>query len=1165
MATILSAGDIAIVGFNFDNPDELAFVPLVDIASGTEISFTDNGWQATGSFRATEGTFTWIAPTDIAAGTVVNPTVSGVAFSASGDQILAYQGDASNPTFIYALNSEGPGAWQADATSSNTSALPTGLVNTETAVALNEIDNAIYTGITSGTTAELLTAISDSANWSGDNSNRQTMPTASFTVTDAGGNGGGTTLAIAPDTTVQAEGNSGTTPFTFTVTRSGDTSGATSVSYAVSGDADAADFGGTLPSGTVNFADGETTQTITLDVSADTDSEPDEDFTVTISNPTNGATLTAAAADGTILNDDGVALTLISEVQGSGDASPLVGDEVTIEAVVVGDFQDGAAGTNGDLNGFFVQEETADTDADPLTSEGLFIFDGSSPSVDVNIGDVVQITGTVSEFFNQTQITASSVVIQSGSATIVPTNIDLPTVSTTTDDEGELLADLEAYEGMLVTFGDTLTVDEYFNYDRFGEIRLTEGDRPYQFTQTNDPSQAGFQAHLEDLAKRSIVLDDGFTTQNPEDLPYPAPGFADNNAFRGGDTVTGLTGVLNYSFDQYRVQPTQDPVFISQNPRPSGPDDVGGRLTVASFNVLNYFTTLDEGGNTSGPNNLGPRGADSQAEFDRQQQKLVTAIAELDADILGLVELENTDIVGGEDVVLENLVNAINARLGSTVYDYVPTGFIGGDAIKVGYIYKTATAQPSGDFAVLDSSVDPTFVDDRNRPALAQTFEEVATGEKLTLAVNHFKSKGPSGLSNTADPNFDQGDGQGFWNAVRTDAATALTNWLATDPTNSGDSDFLILGDLNAYANEDPIKAIEAAGYTDLAEAFANGEVPYSFLFDGQLGTLDYGLANESLLSQVTGVTEWHVNADEPDALDYNLDFGRDPSLFNGNNEFRNSDHDPLLIGLNLESEPTFDPFFFSGTKDKTVDGLTFGSEDIVFFDGEAFSIAFDGSDVLPRRTALSAFDVISDTEILMSFTKPVKLDGLGRVDDSDVVKFIADAPDTLGSVTSGRFEMFVDGSDVALNRSSEDIDALNLLPNGDLLISTIGNAKLVGNINAKAQDIIRFSLTSTGVNTTATASLEFDGSDVNLKARGENLDAIAFQGDDLLFSTTGRWVSGAESGRREDAALFTGTFGSNTSGSFADDLFFDGSTFGFNGNLTGLDVSVNNAPGSIA
>ncbi|MGD1698471.1 hypothetical protein [Dapis sp. BLCC M229] len=184
MATMrLSAGDIAIVGFNFDNTDEFAFTSLVDIAAGTQINFTDNGWQADRTFRATEGTFTWTAATDIAAGTIINPTVSSILFSAAGDQILAYQGDSSSPNFLYALNSEGnPGIWQSDSTSSNTSALPTGLVNGETAVAVNEFDNAIYTGITSGTQAELLAAISDSSNWLGSNSSRQTMPTNPFTV-----------------------------------------------------------------------------------------------------------------------------------------------------------------------------------------------------------------------------------------------------------------------------------------------------------------------------------------------------------------------------------------------------------------------------------------------------------------------------------------------------------------------------------------------------------------------------------------------------------------------------------------------------------------------------------------------------------------------------------------------------------------------------------------------------------------------------------------------------------------------------------------------------------------------------------------------------------------------------------------------------------------------
>ena len=133
-----------------------------------------------------------------------------------------------------------------------------------------------------------------------------------------------TFFAIAADDAVKAEGDVGTTGFTFTVTRSGDTSGADSVDFAVtSASADAADFGGALPSGTVNFAAGETTQSITIDVSGDTDFEADEDFTVTLSNASVGTEITTATADGTIQNDDphaSFAIAADDAVKAEGDA-----------------------------------------------------------------------------------------------------------------------------------------------------------------------------------------------------------------------------------------------------------------------------------------------------------------------------------------------------------------------------------------------------------------------------------------------------------------------------------------------------------------------------------------------------------------------------------------------------------------------------------------------------------------------------------------------------------------------------------------------------------------------------------------------------------------------------------------------------------------------------
>ena len=222
---------------------------------------------------------------------------------------------------------------------------------------------------------------------------------------------------------------------------------------------------------------------------------------------------------------------------------------------------------------------------------------------------------------------------------------------------------------------------------------------------------------------------------------------------------------------------------------------------------------------------------------------------------------------------------------------------------------------PVGPFAILDSSVDPLFIDTKNRPVLIQTFEEVATGERFTVAVNHLKSKGSS-CADVGDPGL--GDGSGNCNVTRTNAAIALANYLATDPTGSGDPDFLIIGDLNAYAMEDPIAALTGAGYTDLINAFG-GPTAYSFVFDGQLGYLDHALANASMLSQVTGVTEWHINADEVNLFDYNdeiedageADFERESAalpIYEAN-AFRSSDHDPLVVGLQLAAPvaPTCD------------------------------------------------------------------------------------------------------------------------------------------------------------------------------------------------------------------------------------------------------------------
>ena len=649
-------------------------------------------------------------------------------------------------------------------------------------------------------------------------------------------------------------------------------------------------------------------------------------------------------------------VTPIPVIQGSGDSSPIVGSTVTVEAVVTGDFQDGV-GTHGDLNGFYLQDAAGD--GDPATSDGIFVFDGSNPDVDVNVGDLVRVTGTVTEFFGETQISApgAGAVENLGPApmSVAPTDIAFPAAGTRTNSRGEVIADLEAVEGMLVRVPGTLTVSELFQLDRFGEMLLAQGGRFTQFTQTNIPDPSGFQLHIENVARRSLIIDDGLTVQNPDPIRYPAPGLTTANAVRMGDTITGLTGNIRYSRgsggsgdEAYRLEPVVEPLIVAGNARPTGIDDGDGRLRIASFNVLNFFNDLDDGTGSCLPGGTSRdcRGADSVEEFERQAAKLVTALAALDADVIGLNEIEN-DYPSLEDSAIAELVDRLNidgtSSCGSR-YDYVRSpgnDSLGTDAIAVGIIYCASSVTPAMDstVAALTDEVaatlgftPPIF----NGPAtsrvpLAATFDENISGERFTVAVNHFKSKGSSGLGcgdPASDPNCDQGDGAGFWNERRTESARALIAWLATDPTESGDADVIVLGDLNAYRLESPVTTFDNAGFVNLVES---GD--YSFVFDAQTGTLDYAIVSPTLASGITGVDEWHINADESDGLDYNLDFGRNPSLFDPTVPVRASDHDPLAFGLDLPDtvaptiacnvgEPLFPGRFFTTYRATAYDAL---------------------------------------------------------------------------------------------------------------------------------------------------------------------------------------------------------------------------------------------------
>ena len=466
--------------------------------------------------------------------------------------------------------------------------------------------------------------------------------------------------------------------------------------------------------------------------------------------------------------------------------------------------------------------------------------------------------------------------------------------------------DWERYEGMLINIPQELTATENFTLARFGEVALSVNGRLQNPTSITTPGAAAIAQ--QDLNNRSrILLDDGNGQQNIDPTIYPGGGLSANNTLRSGYTIEGLTGVLEQRFGDYRLQPVGEVNFVVSNPRPVDPESISGRLRIAAMNVLNYFTTFDTiPGSNNGPFICGPgmnlecRGANDDFEFGRQRDKIISAIVGTDsnhtglnADVIGLMEMENNAATA-----IQNLVDGLNAATAPGTYAYINTGTIGTDAIKVALIYRPAKVTPLGAFAILDSSVDPIFIDNLNRPGLAQTFKENLTGERFTVVVNHLKSKG-SDCNAVGDP--DTGDGQGNCNITRTNAAIAEANWLATDPTGSGDLDFILIGDFNSYAKEDPITEIVNAGYTNLINMYV-GEQAYSYVFDGQSGYLDHALSSSTLTGQVKGATEWHVNADEPIALDYNKEFKTPNQIvtFYSSEPYRSSDHDPLVVGLDL-------------------------------------------------------------------------------------------------------------------------------------------------------------------------------------------------------------------------------------------------------------------------
>jgi uncharacterized protein len=631
-------------------------------------------------------------------------------------------------------------------------------------------------------------------------------------------------------------------------------------------------------------------------------------------------------------------LTEIGEVQGSGASTPISGQTVTVRGTVVGDVQERG------IDGFYVQDAG---DGDATTSDGIFIFDRAL-TVQLDLGDEVAVTGRAGEFSGQTQLTAQAVeVCTEGEAADLPepAALDLPA-----DD-----ATREALEGMLVAPVDTLTVSEVFDLSNFstpfGELTLSEGGVLVQPTELARPGTPEAAAIAEANALRSIVLDDGSDNRvTYETRPY----LERDLPVRVGDELTFESPlVLGYGFGAYRLQPadgTPQGTFARENTRPASPDPVGGDVQIGAFNVLNYFLTW-EGSDA--------RGAESEEQFGRQATKIVNAITELEADVVTLMEIEDTDSTGlspgNADTALADLVRRLNEAAGAEVWAFVPMPeelyVVDRDVIRNAIIYRTDVVQAVGEpVGLVDESV--WF---NAREPIAQTF--VKDGDTFTVVANHFKSKGDSNPPQAGNDN-EAGD-QGAFNGDRRRQAASLAEFADQLQATTQDSDILLMGDINAYTEEDPIIDLEQAGYTDLGEELDPGR--YSYVFDALSGSLDHALASEAVRPKVTDLVHWNINAVE--AYDYT--YFRDPDLYT-TDVYRSSDHDPLLLGLDLDErcqglEPTV-----RGTDGEDVLRGTNKPDVIMGLGGDDVITGGNGADVIcggagdDRLTGNNGDDVLS-------------------------------------------------------------------------------------------------------------------------------------------------------------------------------------------------------------
>lgn len=606
----------------------------------------------------------------------------------------------------------------------------------------------------------------------------------------------------------------------------------------------------------------------------------------------------------------------IADIQGTGDVSPLAGQTVTTQGVVT------AVWATGGLNGFVIQTAGTGGAYDPAVntaSHGLFVY-GSAAAAQVAIGDSVRVTGSVSEYFGLTQISAAP-------AGVVPLTAPLaPVAPTTITADTDLLAGAEALESMILLPADgTFTITDTYNTNRYGEVGLVLGDQPlWQPGDIMAPGPEATALHNAQLAS-VILLDDAKTTNftTTAGARQPVSYISNDEPIRVGAGLSFTSPVvLHYGFDQWRLNPTTPwessaaDGIVFENTRTAAPESVGGDVSVGSFNVLNYFTTLGSqtpgctaytdinGNGTNVRGGCDPRGAWDGEDLQRQTEKIVAAIQATDTSVLGLTEIENSARLGKPaDEATAYLVARLNEAAGFEKWAYVPTGEamaeIGASAANQDVIANAIIFQPAQvrlvDVAILAD--DEAF--DNARDPLAGVFAPVAQdvtqtdGEPFLYVINHFKSKGSADEGDTGVQDPVVGNSE----LSRMQQAAALAAWVPQLQEATGVSDVFLAGDFNAYTVERPLQLFYDAGYTNVVRAAEEVPESWSYTFQSRVGSLDHVLANASAQKRVTGAHHWMINSPEAVLMQYGrhlnniVDFHRpDP--------YGSSDHDPVRVGL---------------------------------------------------------------------------------------------------------------------------------------------------------------------------------------------------------------------------------------------------------------------------